>query len=385
LQPPQQGAKKPIAPWLRFLAAGFFISKKEENMDDLSKDREIQAIKSNTEGILARVEEIKIVDEFGAKATNDLMLAIDKTLKNLETKRKAYVQPLNDQAKFINSNFADMKGPYIDALQILKGKVLGWHNILMQRQEEAWKKQEAERKEKKGVAKDLLGKEPGPESVVEAPKNTSVASTLGKSFTEKTWDFKILDEAKIPRTYLLIDEKKIRQMMRAYVKTVKGETTCTLKIEGVEFCQKESIEASAPIRADMTVVEAAQGQATPETYETFRGGVFTKLEEALEIMQDGKEIDQWARQYKEELGRLLEADRKTVENRLNDRRSELVAGNDSTIKLANYIKLAREIKTAVTLRTWFRAVSKSAMQDLSADDYEKFVKAYKARVAKLNR
>jgi len=33
LQPPQQGAKKPIAPWLRFLAVGFFIVRKEKRMN----------------------------------------------------------------------------------------------------------------------------------------------------------------------------------------------------------------------------------------------------------------------------------------------------------------------------------------------------------------
>jgi hypothetical protein len=114
----------------------------------------------------------------------------------------------------------------------LKDKLLGYSVVLKQRDEE--------RKNQVKATAESLGL-PSPEETAVESTNQSVRTTLGTSFSTKRWTWKIADETKIPREYLIIDEKKINAMMRAHQKTVKGVSSMDLKIDGIEFFQQEDI------------------------------------------------------------------------------------------------------------------------------------------------
>jgi len=79
------------------------------------------------------------------------------------------------------------------------------------------------------LAEEILAADPAPVvAVPSAPKPTAE-----NVHTQQTWKFRITDEAKIPRKYLMIDTKKIGQIVRA----MKSETD----IPGIEAYAESSV------------------------------------------------------------------------------------------------------------------------------------------------
>lgn len=70
-----------------------------------------------------------------------------------------------------------------------------------------------------------------------APAVVEQPTKLAGIATRQDWDFEIVDEAAIPREFLVVDEKKVR----AYVKAMKSDA----KIPGVRVFAKEVIAARA--------------------------------------------------------------------------------------------------------------------------------------------
>jgi len=126
---------------------------------------------------------------------------------------------------------------------------------------------------------------------------------------------------------MVVDTRKIGQMMRALTKTDKGESVCSLKIEGVEFFQKKDIETNAPIREDHKAAKA----------------------------------------------------------RLIAKRSKLIARRKPISALECYLNVLKGLKKADYVRSWLKHVNETALQKLSTDDYKKLVVACKAREAELDR
>lgn len=199
---------------------------------NIQKDQEITLIQKNIPILTKKAEAVIVKDELTSKTANDIALTLKKMIRQLEDKRKYYVNPLNETIKRINNSFKEKTEPLTKALNIIRDKIQAY--MIEQR-----RKQERERIGKQTKDAEFLGEQPKPEKQPPAP--TQVTSSFGKSFIQKRWTWKLVDIEKVPREYLSLDEKKINAMIRAKTQVVKGISNCDLKINGIEIYQKDSM------------------------------------------------------------------------------------------------------------------------------------------------
>lgn len=197
-------------------------------MDELKNDQEIAIIEREVAPVQERISTLNIVDEGSAKLGTDYLAFLAKALKRLEDRRQFFVRPLVDGQKRINNEFKEMMSPLERMTSEIKSKLLGYRNIV---KEEAAKN--AEKLNKMAAENNL--------PAVEAVVDNAVKSSIGNSFAVKRWVWKIIDETKIPREFLIVDEKKINALVKAGTRTVRGVSSNTFKAEGIMVFQEESI------------------------------------------------------------------------------------------------------------------------------------------------
>jgi len=201
------------------------------------------ALREDVDQILARMKALKIEDDEQLQETGEFVQRIkgkQKEVKDLfEKERLERYDKLQETYAKINALIDPLK----KAETIVKEK-LGEY-----RKEQKRKAAEEEQKrlaELKKEAEDRLLEEAeanGDESILDdelmIPKpnlEIKVPKIKGVSFTE-VWLFKIVDVDKIPRRYMMPDEKKIQGIVDA----LKAKTA----IEGIEVYSEERVGAKA--------------------------------------------------------------------------------------------------------------------------------------------
>lgn len=197
----------------------------------LQADQELITIEKSIPELVSHAKGLKVTNELEGKTANEISLGLKKTISKLEARRKYHVEPLNEALKRINNSFKAKTEPIKEVFNIVREK-LSTYMIAENR------KKEVEAKDKNNKAKEFLGDE----AKEQAPKpQTQVTSSFGKSFITKRWTWELFDINIVPKEYLILDEKKINQMIKAHTSTVKGESKCDLKIAGIKVFQKEGI------------------------------------------------------------------------------------------------------------------------------------------------
>ena len=151
---------------------------------------------------------------------------VKKLGKTLEEGRVKYTKPANEYVKGING----LIKPFQDKLKAiengLKGKI-SQHQVrveLEQRKaEEAARKAQVELQAKLDADAKAAGVEaPKMEPAVIAKADTVARTESGTAFQRKTWEFEIEDEAKVPESYKVVDERLIRAAVKAGVRQIPG-------------------------------------------------------------------------------------------------------------------------------------------------------------------
>lgn len=203
------------------------------------------------------VECIDITDDATLKNGIEMGSKINKFEKALEEKRKEAVKPYNDEVKKINGLFK----PIVDNVSALnakmKSKILEYQKIVEARRkawvEEQRKKEIEEMEARKNemleiavesdndLALDIAGNiEAEQKAIAEKEVNvkTIVKTEEAKSSIRRTWDFEVVDAGLIPREYLMVDERAIKQAIKDRKIEIEAGT---FTIKGVKFYEKESI------------------------------------------------------------------------------------------------------------------------------------------------
>lgn len=202
-------------------------------MENYANDTEVVQIEQKIPTLMDKANSLKITDELSSKVANDVGVTLKKMIRALDDKRKYYVGPSNETIKRINNSFNEKILALKEAYEIVREKLQTYIIDLR-------KKEDAERAEKNKKASEFLGSEE-PAPMQSPPPPTHVTSQFGKSYTQKRWTFKEVDIEKVPREYLLLNEKKVNAMIKAHTKTVKGVSKCDLKIDGLEIFQDEKL------------------------------------------------------------------------------------------------------------------------------------------------
>ncbi len=201
-------------------------------MTSVVSNKQLAKVENEYQGQVSQIEQqangLVISDEAGKGEAANLLGQIATARKNVEETRKSMVKPINDGLKSINSWFKNFSTPLETADKTLRDKILRYNQeqarIAREEQERLRKLQEKEQKRlerqasKKGIAP------PPPPPVIPAmnePAKTT-RSDAGTVTSKKTWDFEIVDENKIPRMFLQVNEKAIRAAVKSGVREIAG-------------------------------------------------------------------------------------------------------------------------------------------------------------------
>lgn len=184
------------------------------------------------------------VDDAAGKARAiDFLGRVARLKKDAEGHRVGITKPLTDFARNVNALFAEVLRPVDEGDRIARGKVLEFDQAERRRAAEAAARaeregleaeallKEAERAEAAGnvgVAEGLLGTAVAREEsakVVQTqatPPARTTAAGAGAATVRRTWTFRIVDAAAIPRDYLELNEAKVRKAILAGERAIPG-------------------------------------------------------------------------------------------------------------------------------------------------------------------
>ena len=199
----------------------------EASWVDLAAREAIFRATRDANELAAEIGAATVTDSGGAARVTELLTLAASTRGRVEDARRQITDPLKRQAKDIE----DAVRPLTTALDnlVLAGK----QKVL------AWQRAEAERARKEREERDRLEAEarriaqqqaeaqrrpvemPAPlPPVAEAPRG--VRTDYGTASVRKTWDFEIIDAAKLPPAFLIPNEQAIRAAVRAGARQIDG-------------------------------------------------------------------------------------------------------------------------------------------------------------------
>ena len=170
--------------------------------------------------------EVKTQDE--ANITTRIAGAAKSEIKLIETKRKDITAPINDVVKKINGLCKEVTDPLTEIENLAKKRLNSFHAFQeMERQKIAEAERQRAVEEQKRL--DAKAKELGVEAPIVpeilAPEKTNSTCTRtehGTSYTKKIWSFTIQNASEIPLEYLIIDERKIKEAVKAGIRNIPG-------------------------------------------------------------------------------------------------------------------------------------------------------------------
>lgn len=204
--------------------------KKHENRDLIKK----------TDNILHEAKGfiIKTGEQF--HLANDILI----TIKSLQKEVNQYFDPVIKKVHEAHKSILDAKKkqsePLKQAEKIIKSKVLKYHEEQERiRREEELKRQEMLRKQEEERLLEVAienDDETILDETIPTPKIEVEDTTRHEGISYSLiWRFRIVDKAKVPDEYKIIDESKIRRI----VQTMKEDT----KIAGIEVYQDKIVKA----------------------------------------------------------------------------------------------------------------------------------------------
>lgn len=195
---------------------------------------QVESITLDCKHLLANSEVLTISNQDELDNANSVLKVIKEKIKELDTGRKEITQPLELAKKRV---IALYKTP-LELLQKAESLIKRGMIAFTEKAEAERRKQQEElrkRIEAKAERAEAKGKVEKAEEIRQQAELTTVVSSVEKpaniSFQE-IWRAVVIDETKIPREYLCIDQKKLDAVARA----TKGSIT----IPGV-ICKSEKI------------------------------------------------------------------------------------------------------------------------------------------------
>lgn len=204
--------------------------------------------------VIVFVEPIKAI-AVTSQETADLALNTCKDVKALQKKveerRKELVGPLNEQVKRINAYAKELTAPLDKAEVHLKGHLAKWEIELEKVRQADLRKAEEERKKALEEAESRKASQNDEEdfeamfmsdderkrqqiiaqveqqrveSEIHSQHKSNVAHIMQTKVpgARRVWTFEVEDAGKVPREFLCVDEKKIREAIRSGAREIPG-------------------------------------------------------------------------------------------------------------------------------------------------------------------
>ena len=180
-------------------------------------DKNLIVIKTKVNKALQLSEEITIKDESTLSQAIDFLKKIKETGKIIKEKKELITKPLNEGLRNARDMFRPIENNYFIAEKNVKAKILEWNN----KQEEIRK--EKEKKLAERVDKGTMKMETAVKKIETMPE-VSNQGKVGKVSTRVIKKVVIKDDSKLPREYLMPDERKIKEAVFNGIKIPGVET-----------------------------------------------------------------------------------------------------------------------------------------------------------------
>lgn len=169
-----------------------------------------------------------VTDDDSAEAV-EFIKRVKSFAKEAEEARKAMKSPFDQMAKRIDAAFKPISESLSDAEVVVKGKVTQFLNKKEAARQEFLRAQEEEIRRKAEEAADqaaFFG--PASAAVVDIPapiavmEQTRVSTGLVTASQKSVWRFEVVDAAKVPTEYLMVNEKLIGEKVRGGMRSIPG-------------------------------------------------------------------------------------------------------------------------------------------------------------------
>jgi len=215
-------------------------------------DSETQAIAAQAVALGMEVEALRIEGPASLQLADNMLVAIAEKTKEVDKRRRFFVDPLNGHVRAINAFFKKLLGPIENADQVLRRKVLEYRRVQAERIAEERRKAEEQAREEERKARearaaaDAAARAGLPKAAeacnahaaeaqraanqsiiqasiaaVQAPKTTRPAQG-GMVSSRKVWKFDVTEPLKVPREYLSVDTRALGDAVRRGVRLVPG-------------------------------------------------------------------------------------------------------------------------------------------------------------------
>ena len=174
--------------------------------------------------MVAFVTELVVDNEGAYRKVTSLYKQAREWKKAIEAKRKELVEPFRSRVAEINDRAKELTDPLDRVVEQSNAKVAGYHKLLEER-----KKAEDEKIRAEAALFDAAEELYIPDS----PKTIRGDGAISVTRTEKR--FKVMDLAKVPTKYLMVDEKALMQDIKLGITDIPGieiyeETTTQLRV-----------------------------------------------------------------------------------------------------------------------------------------------------------
>ena len=184
------------------------------------------ALKKRFDELGEEVRALEVVDDETCEKASELLVMIKKWETKLDEERKKRVTIPNQFVRKVNARAKEFLNPLFKYERDLKAKIKDYKIRIELKRKEMEKKAEEERKRlQEQLDKEAKEKNIEPVKLPEVimPKEKlKVSTNNGTVYEKKRWAFKIVDFEKIPREYLVVDDKKVNAAIKAGVRNIDG-------------------------------------------------------------------------------------------------------------------------------------------------------------------
>ncbi|MBW1713853.1 MAG: hypothetical protein JRJ59_11965 [Deltaproteobacteria bacterium] len=178
------------------------------------------------DSMAAQAEALKVETEDQNVTAVEMAGQAKKVARAIESARKGFVGPPNEYVKAVNGLANHYKAKLAGIEACLKGKITQFQARLeleRRKREEAARKAAEEAQKKIDAEAKAAGVEPVKIDAPVLPKRETVTRTeAGSAHQQKVWTFEVEDPAQVPREYLAVDEKKIREAVANGIREIPG-------------------------------------------------------------------------------------------------------------------------------------------------------------------
>lgn len=164
--------------------------------------------------------QIKVTDDVSLAIANQKLSAVNNHLKLIEEKRTELKKPYLDAGKKVDAVAKDLSEPLNNSIQYLKNQIKEWNLELLRREQELKQQAPANSLFEDNINHEL--------AMLESQKASNI---------RHNWKFDVVDISKVPVQFLMVDEAKVREWIKANKESLNDGDI----IAGIKFYKEVSV------------------------------------------------------------------------------------------------------------------------------------------------